>query len=159
MLRLVLTDPQTGSDARFFQLLRDFLAAHRGTAASTEDLIDFAQRYHTPASDLDKNGKLDWFFREWVYSTGLPEYQLKISVRRLGPGSYQVQGTISQVDAPSGFEMLVPVIVASPRRLRELDSKRFLVPVSSSSGHFHLTTATPRERVTIDQDAILAIVH
>jgi hypothetical protein len=71
MLRLVLTDPQTGSDARFFQMLRDFLTAHRGTAASTEDLIDFAQRYHTPASDLDKNGKLDWFFREWVYSTGL----------------------------------------------------------------------------------------
>jgi hypothetical protein len=93
---------------------------------------------------------------------GTAEYQLKTSVRRLGPGSYQVEGTISQVDAPSGFEMLVPVIVAyRPRRLREPDSKRFLVPVSSSSGHFHftITTATPPERVTIDQDAILAIVH
>jgi Peptidase family M1 domain len=160
MLRLVLTDPQTGSDARFFQMLRDFLAAYRGTSASTEDFIRCAQTYMASAADLDRNGKLDWFFKEWVYSTGLPEYQLRTSVRRLGQGSYQVQGTITQVDAPSGFEMLVPVVVAyGSRRSREQDSRRLIVPVSSSGGRFHFTTAVPPERIAIDQDAILAIVR
>ncbi len=160
MLRLVLTDPQTGSDARFFQLLRDFLAAYRGTAVSTQDFVRFAQRYMTPASDLDRNGKLDWFFNEWVYSTGVPEYRLKTSIRRLAPGSYQVQGTITQIDAPIGFEMLVPVIAAyGPHRSREAYSRRFMVPVSSPAGHFHFATPTAPERVAIDEDAILAIVR
>jgi hypothetical protein len=160
MLRLVLSDPQTGSDARFFQILRDFLAAYRGQAASTEDLIRFAQRYMTPASDLDRNGKLDWFFNEWVYSTGVPEYQLKTSTRRLAQSSYQVQGTITQIDGPAGFEMLVPVIAAyGPRRSREPYSRHLLVPVSSVGGRFQFTTSTAPERVAIDGDAILAIVR
>lgn len=160
MLRLVLTDPGTGSDARFFQMLRDFLAAHRGTDASTDDFIRCAQKYMTPASDLDRNGKLDWFFREWVYSTGLPEYELKTSVRRLGQGSYRVQGTISQLSGPADFEMLVPVVVAyGTRRSPEQYSKRLIVPVSSSSGHFHFTTSAAPEHIAIDQDAILAIVR
>jgi aminopeptidase N len=160
MLRLVLTDPETGSDARFFQMLRDFLAAYRGKDASTEDFIRYAQKYMTHASDLDRNGKLDWFFKEWVYSTGLPEYQLRTSVRRLAQGSCQVQGTVNQVSAPSGFEMLVPVIAAyGSRRSREPYSRHLLVPVSGSGGHFRFVAAMPPERIAIDQDEILAIVH
>lgn len=160
MLRLVLTDPETGSDARFLQMLRDFLATYRGTDASTEDFIRCAQNHMTRASDLDQNAKLDWFFKEWVYSTGLPEYHLRTSVRRVAQGSYQVQGTISEISAPSGFEMLVPVTIAyGSRRSREPYSRRLVVPVSSSGGHFRFTTAAPPERIAIDQDAILAIVH
>ncbi|HXJ93759.1 MAG TPA: M1 family aminopeptidase [Terriglobia bacterium] len=160
MLRLVLTDPQTGSDGRFFQMLRDFLAAYRGKAASTEDFVRFAERYMTPASDLDRNGKLDWFFNEWVYSTGVPEYRLKTSTRRLAQSSYQVQGTITQVDGPAGFEMLVPVVAAfGPRRSREPYSRRIVVPVSSAGGRFQFTTQTAPERVAIDEDAIFAIVR
>ena len=39
MLHAVITDPKTGSDARFFAMLRDFVAQYQGKSVSTEDLF------------------------------------------------------------------------------------------------------------------------
>lgn len=158
MLRLLLTDPQTGSDARFFQMLREFLTAYRGESPSTEDFVRHAEKYMTHAADLDRDKRLDWFFKEWVYSTDLPEYKLKSSTRRLASGVYQIEGTITQT-GDRDFEMLVPVSVfyrsVSPRAARP---KRLLVAVTGAGGHFSFTSSVAPERIAIDEDACLAVV-
>ncbi|HEY6292184.1 MAG TPA: M1 family aminopeptidase [Terriglobia bacterium] len=160
MLHFVLTDPESGSDARFFQMLRDFIATYRGEDPSTEDLIAQAEKYMTRASDLDRDKKLDWFFREWVYSTGIPEYKLQSSTRHLGRGPYQVEGTITQSGVPAEFEMLVPVTVVdvsvSPQRKQ---TRRLVVPVTSAGGHFRFTSNLRPEHIAIDEDSILAVVR
>lgn len=160
MLRLLLTDPQTGSDARFFQMLSEFASEYQGRTPSTDDFARHAEKYMTREADLEHDHRLDWFFKEWVYSTGVPEYRLQASTRRLEGGAYQVAGTITENTSDREFEMLVPVSVsyrsASSRAVR---LKRVLVPVTGAGGHFRFTTEVKPDRVTIDEDAILAIVH
>jgi aminopeptidase N len=155
MLRLLLSDPESGSDARFFQMLHDFVTAYGGRDPSTEDFLKHAEKYMTRASDLDHDRKLDWFFKEWVYSTGLPEYRLRTSVRALN-GSYRVEGTITQRGVDPSFEMLVPVdVVYRSAAGRESIVRRVLVPVTNLGGRFHFTTANRPEHITIDQEDIL----
>jgi len=158
MLRFLLTDPETGSDARFFQMLRDFLTAYRDQDPSTADLIARAEKFMTRASDLDHDKKLDWFFREWVYSTGIPEYKLQTSIHRLASGTYQVEGKVTQSGVPFSFEMLVPLTVVYGSSLKK-QTRRILVPVTSAGGRFRFTSELRPQRLTIDDDSILAVTH
>jgi hypothetical protein len=166
MLRCLMRQPAAGDGAgrrggaaggeKFFEMLRAFAAAYQGQAPSTEDFIHYAEKYMSPASDLDHNRKLDWFFNDWVYGTGIPAYNLRSSVRALGSGKFVVEGTIEQDGAPADFEMLVPLVA-----LYGKDKKVPLghVAVSESSGRFRFTTATKPSKVAIDDDEILAVVR
>ena len=166
MLRCLMKQPAAteasgrhgGADAseKFFDMLRAFVAAYKGQAPSTEDFIHFAEKYMSPASNLDHDRKLDWFFNQWVYNTGIPTYSLHASVKSLGPNKFVVQGSIEQVEAPADFEMLVPVVAMSGK-----DGKATLgrVAVGGSTGPFRFTVATKPSRVEIDEDEILALVR
>ena len=156
MLRLLFMDPESGSDARFFQMLKDFVAAYSGREPSTEDFIAHAEKYMTHAADLDHDRKLDWFFKEWVYSIGLPEYKLKSSIHGGSGGTYRIEGTITQRGVDPGFEMLVPVNVTYRSGAgRESNVRMFLVPVTNVGGRFHFTASSRPERIAIDEDDIL----
>jgi hypothetical protein len=145
----------SAADEKFFEMLRAFITAYKGQAPSTEDFIRYAEKWMTPASDLDHNRKLDWFFNEWVYSTGIPAYKLEASVKSLGPSKFVVHGTIAQTEAPADFEMLVPLVAAFGK-----DRKTTLgrVAVTESGGRFRFTTAAKPSRLVIDEDEILAVV-
>jgi hypothetical protein len=154
MLRGLVTDPTRASDERFFKMLRDFIAAHRGEEVSTEDFIRHAEKYMTRASDLEHNGKLDWFFNEWVYSTGIPTYKLESNTRRLARNKFLIQGTIEQSGVGSDFEMLVPVVAVSGNKKVTLGR----VAVGDTGGRFRFTTTAKPARVAIDEDNLLAVV-
>jgi hypothetical protein len=154
MLRGLMRDPSTGSDERFFRLLHDFVATNQGKSVSTEDFIRAAEKYMTRASDLEHNRRLDWFFNEWVYETGVPTYKLEESVKQLSPNKFLVQGTITQSGASSDFEMLVPVIAEVGK---EKKASLGRVVVSEDGGRFKFTTALRPKRVAIDEDNLLAI--
>ena len=154
MLRGLIRDPSTGSDERFFRLLHDFVASNQGKSVSTEDFIRSAEKYMTRASDLEHNRRLDWFFNEWVYETGIPTYRLESSVKELSPTKFLVQGTISQSGVSSDFEMLVPVTAEIGK---EKKASLGRVVVSEDGGRFKFTTALRPKRVAIDEDNLLAI--
>lgn len=160
MLRMLLKDPITGSDGRFFNMLRDFVAAYRGKDPSTEDFIRHAEKYMTRALDLEHSHRLDWFFNEWVYGTGIPTYKLRASVRSLGANRFTIQGTIEQSAVPTDFEMLVPIIAKyGPGHGRDRKVTLGRVAVSESGGRFRFTVTAKPARVTIDEDEILAVVR
>jgi hypothetical protein len=154
MLRGLMTDPSAGSDARFFRLLRDFVATYQGREVSTEDFVRHAEKYMTRPSDLEHNRRLDWFFNEWVYETGVPSYKMQSSVKQLSPKRYLVQGTITQSGVPSDFEMLVPVVAEMGN---EKKARLGCVPVSEDGGRFKFTTTLRPKRLAIDEDNLLAI--
>jgi hypothetical protein len=154
MLRGLLSDPATGSDERFFRLLRDFVATYQGMDVSTEDFTRHAEKYMTRASDLEHNRRLDWFFNEWVYETGVPTYKLQSSVKQLSANRFLVQGNITQSGVPDDFEMLVPV-VAEVGKEKKVSLGR--VPVSEEGGRFKFTTTERPRRLAIDEDNLLAI--
>jgi hypothetical protein len=156
MLRELMTDPKTGSDAPFFRMLRDFVTHYQGQSVSTEDFIHHAEKYMTPEGDLEHNHKLDWFFSEWVYDTGIPAYTLKTEVRALATGQYVVQGAITQSDVPEDFEMPVRVVALYARDKRVVLGR---VVVSASGPHFKFTAPRKPLRIMIDEENLLAVVH
>jgi hypothetical protein len=156
MLRALMTDPATGSDERFFKMLRDFLATYRGQYPSTQDFIRHAEKYMTPEMDLERNHRLDWFFADWIFGTGIPTYKLDVTTRRLAPKKFVTQGTIEQSGVNPDFEIPVPVILLYKR---DRKTEEHWVAVSESSGKFKFTTTSKPARVTIDEDSILAVVR
>ena len=156
MLRESMTDPKTDSDARFFRMLRDFVSQFQGQSVSTEDFIHHAEKYMTPSSDLERNHKLDWFFDEWVYDTGIPTYTLKTDVRPLPTGKYVIQGTITQSDVPEDFEMPVRLVAFYGRDKRVTLGQ---VVVGSSGSQFKFIAPQKPQRVMIDEENSLAVVH
>jgi aminopeptidase N len=156
MLRELMTDPKTGSDARFFRMLRDFLTQYQGQSVSTEDFIRHAEKYMTADTDLERNHKLDWFFNEWVYDTGVPAYTLKTEVRAPAGGPCVVQGTITQSNVSDDFEMPVRLVALYARDKRATLGR---VVVGANGARFKFTAPQKPLRVMIDEENLLAVVH
>ena len=156
MLRAMMSDSASGSDEKFFRMLREFLATYHGQYPSTRDFIRHAEKYMTRDLDLDRNRKLDWFFADWVYGIGIPTYKLGVSTRRSGPKKFIIEGTIEQSGVSADFEMLVPVVA-----IFEKDRKVLLgrVVVGDTGGRFRFTATSKPARVAIDEDTILAVVR
>ena len=106
--------------------------------------------------DLEHNHKLDWFFSEWVYDTGIPAYTLKTEGRELAAGPYVVQGTITQSNVPEDFEMPVRVVALYARDKRVTLGQ---VVVGANGAHFKFTAPQKPLRVMIDEENLLAVVR
>ena len=61
--------------------------------------------------DLERNGKADWFFREWVYGTEIPSYRMEYSLAPADQGKVTLIGKITQSGVSKTFRMRVPVYV------------------------------------------------
>ena len=156
MLRNLMADGKPGSEERFFTMLRDFVATYQGQYPSTKDFIRHAEKYMTPAMDVDHDHHLDWFFNDWVFGTGIPTYKLEFSTRQASPNEFVIEGTIEQSNVPPRFEMPVPVIASYGKDRRE---QLGWVMVSANGATFRYTTAEKPSRVTLDEDRILAVVR
>jgi len=104
MLRGMLRD-QTHSDQTFVDVMRDFLATHKGGFVSTKDFQAAVTR-HAP-------GDWSWFFDEWVDGTGIPSYRWSYNIAAApdAEGKWSVALKVRQADVPAGFKMSVPVAV------------------------------------------------
>jgi len=120
MLREVLRDPATGSDAAFLRALRD-LVAHGGEQTLTTEQFQRSFETALPAyADLDGSGRLDWFFQEWVYETGIPRYELEWDLRPREEGGWLAEGLIAQSGVADFFTMPVPVYARFGEELQRL---------------------------------------
>jgi hypothetical protein len=59
--------------------------------------------------DLRGNGRLDWFFDEWVYGTQVPRYHFEYQVAPAEGGKVKLHMTVTQSEVDEHFAMLVPV--------------------------------------------------
>jgi hypothetical protein len=108
MLRQMMWDGQHG-DANFQAMMQDFVHEHLNRNATTESFQRVVERHMTPAMNATGNGKMDWFFSEWVYGTSLPKYTIDYTVTPGDGGKVRVKGTVTQADVPSDFIMTVPI--------------------------------------------------
>jgi len=141
------------ANEKFFKMLRGFVVAYRDQNPSTEDFARFAAKYMNPAMDLDHNGRLDWFFDDWVRGTGIPTYTVEATVRAAA-NRFVVEGTIQPSNVRPEFEMLVPVVTQSGKVKTLLGE----VPVTDAGGHFKFVTNSKPSHVTIDDERVLAVV-
>jgi hypothetical protein len=108
MLRSMMYDGQD-QDKAFIAMMHDFVDAHRQSPASTELFKTVAEKHMTKLMDLRKNGRLDWFFDEWVYGTEIPRYHFDYQLSPAGAGKVKLHMTITESEVDDHFAMLVPV--------------------------------------------------
>lgn len=109
MLRMMMYEGKTG-DAKFSKMMKDFIASHYNKDVSTEDFKAMVEKHITPQMNIDKNGKMDWFFDQWVYGTEVPNYKLEYSVAKSGDKNI-LNAKITQAGVSNNFVMPVPIYV------------------------------------------------
>ena len=109
MVRMLMYDHRGGTgDEKFQLMMRDFIASNYNKDVSTNDFKLAIEKHMLPAMDLDGNGKMDWFFNQWVYGTDIPSYKIEYSTRSSG-GQTLLNGTITQSGVSETFRYPVPL--------------------------------------------------
>lgn len=108
MIRMMMWSPKTGDDD-FRVMMHDFVDTYRLKVATTEDFKAIVEKHMTPAMDLDRNHRMDWFFNEYVYGTELPHYHFEGQATPQGDG-VSLHLKLTQSGVSDTFKMIVPVV-------------------------------------------------
>ena len=135
MIRMMLRQEGPNPDAMFLAMLEEFVEAYRDKAASTWDFRSVAEKYASK--------KLDWFFDQWVFATGLPTYATEYKIEASG-NEFTIEGKIVQTGVPDGFTMPVPVF-ADAQYLGT-------VQVGDSEGQFKFRVGKKPESLLVDPE-------
>lgn len=108
MLRYLMYDRETG-DKDFMAMMHAFVAAYLNRNASTESFQSVVEQHMKPSLDLERNGKMDWFFREWLYGTEVPSYRMEYSLTPEPGGKFLFAAKVTQSGVSSRFVMAVPI--------------------------------------------------
>jgi aminopeptidase N len=82
MLRFLLGEEQ------FFLTLKHYGQSHSYGTAITQDFIATAE--YVSGQDLS------WFFEQWIYEAGMPEWEARWQSERTGPSQYRIELTVVQ---------------------------------------------------------------
>ncbi len=110
MLHFLFTDPSTGDDKAFFNMMKDFVAEYKNKEASTDDFRLVANKHFVNTSIAKKYrlNDLNWFFNQWVYRTNLPSLDVTYSYTDNSDGSVIFEGEINQKDVDANWFMPIP---------------------------------------------------
>jgi len=108
MLRMLMFDHRGGGDAKFREMMKDFVQTYFNKEATTEDFKQIVEKHMTPQMDVDKNGRMDWFFDDWVYGTDVPAYRLDYQVASAG-GKPALTVRVTQAGVSANFRTMVPI--------------------------------------------------
>ncbi len=110
MLRMMMWNAKEG-DSRFDAMMKDFVQTHLNKNVSTDDFQKIVEKHMTSEMNLEGNGKMDWFFRQWVYGHDVPRYKLEYRLENQGGGKTKLIGKITQSGVSDNFAMLVPIYI------------------------------------------------
>ncbi|HKS81737.1 MAG TPA: M1 family aminopeptidase [Candidatus Acidoferrales bacterium] len=108
MIRFMMWDREHG-DTAFKQMMQDFTKTYGERAASTEDFKAMVEKHMTREMNVAGNGKMDWFFNEYVYGTQIPSYSFNSSFDKDAQGNIVFHYDLNQSGVDNNFVMLVPV--------------------------------------------------
>jgi hypothetical protein len=112
MLRMAMQDPRKQNrDQDFIEMMTDFATTYTGKNPSTSDFQRIVEKHLTPSLKLTTDGKLDWFFQQWVHGTAIPKFTSKVEITDAGGGKYKLSGTVTQSEVPNDFVSVLPLYV------------------------------------------------
>ena len=150
MLRSVMWDAKT-NDEKFIQMMHDFVATHLYKSASTANFQAVVEKHMTPTMDLAGNGKMDWFFNEWVYGTDVPRYKFDYTLVPEADGKTRLKASLTQSEVSDAFMASVPIYL-------ELDAGRIarlgavVMKGNSTNPNLELVLPVKPRRVMINQN-------
>jgi hypothetical protein len=150
MLRMMMYQQNKGGDARFQAMMKDFVQTHFNQDVSTEDFKAIVEKHMTPEMNVDNSGKMDWFFREWVYGTQIPAYKLDYKVTSEGV----LSGKVTQSGVTDDFVMLVPLYIDTGKGWAKLGSARLVGNTSVEINNIKLPLVPKRVAVCAMNDVL-----
>jgi hypothetical protein len=96
--------------------------------------------------DLDGNYKMDWFFNEYVYGTGEPEYSFHVATEATAGGKTHIKGEITRSGVTDNWKDIVPLYAhTGPRTI-----KMGTIGVTHANEPMDFTVAGKIDRVSIN---------
>ena len=97
------------TDKTFKLEMQKFVRDYAGKAARTEDFKAEMERSMPHWMDLQGNGKLDWFFNQFVFGTELPHYTISSEFTVDNKNLTTVHLKMTQSNVSPNFVMLIPI--------------------------------------------------
>jgi hypothetical protein len=145
--------PEGNRDQAFIDMMHDFMESHHDSNASTESFKAVVEKHMPKKLDLQQNGRLDWFFDEWVYGTQVPRYHFKYDLQQGDKGKVKVHVEITQSEVDQNFAMFVPVFADFGQgwvRLGQLA----LAGNSTRSAIFHMDRQPKKVALNVYKDVL-----
>jgi hypothetical protein len=92
-------------DDRFIKMLGELRRRYEWKTLDTDSFRQLCVEFMPPGSP---DPKLENFFDQWAYGTGIPSFKIRFSVKGKA-GAYRLSGAIIQSDAPEDFTTEVPI--------------------------------------------------
>ncbi len=146
-------------DAKFLSLLAELRRQYQYKGVSTEQFIELAGHF-LPAAPAGQKGdprndsRLENFFAQWVYATGIPTMQLQYKVTGKAP-RLRLAGVVKQSGVPDDFSVSLPVEIQVPGR-----SDRLVTRVQTAGGEtaFSVPLSQRPTKVQLDpKESVLAV--
>jgi hypothetical protein len=156
MLREQLVDPRNqDADHLFKDMMQDYCKTFDNKAASTEDFKSIVEKHMTRAMDLDGNHKMDWFFNQYVYGTGIPHYNFRASLEATVDGKTHIKGEITRSGVPDAWKDVIPLYAHAGDKTMRLGT----LAVTHANEPLDITLPIKVDRLSInDHEDLLADV-
>lgn len=155
MLRMMMYEQGKGGDERFQVMMKDFVKTYFNQPISTEDFKAIVEKHMTKEMDVYGNGKMDWFFNQWVYGTQMPAYRLEYNVTSDGVMS----GKITQSGVTDDFIMLVPIYLDFGKGWSRLGSAKMVGNGSVDITNLKLPAVPKRVALAAMQDVLATSIE
>ena len=110
MLRIQMVDPRNPDPEHIFkETMQDYCKTYDNQAASTEDFKAIVEKHMTKNMDLDENRKMDWFFNQYVYGTGMPQYTFHATLSPTPDGKTSIAAQLTRTGVPENWKDVVPL--------------------------------------------------
>ena len=155
MLRMMMFNQREGGDARFQEMMKDFVKTYFNQPVSTEDFKSIVEKHMTKDMNADGSGKMDWFFNQWVYGTQVPAYRLEYKVTSDGV----LSGKITQSGVTDDFVMIVPIYLDMGKGWIKLGSARLAGNSSVDINNLKLPAVPKRVGVAEMKDVLATSIE
>lgn len=150
MLRAMLQQPRSQTpDEPFKQMMQDYTKSFSGKAASTEDFKAVVERHMTQVMNLDQNNRMDWFFSQYVYGTGIAQYHMDYTVQGQGNNQWLLSGTVTQSGVPDGWKDILPLYLRANGKSGRIGWMR----VTGASTPFRIVLGFQPDKVSLNDGA------
>jgi Carboxypeptidase regulatory-like domain/Peptidase family M1 domain len=154
MIRMMMYETRNG-DARFQAMMKDFVQTHFNKDVSTEDFKRIVEKHITPEMNIDKNGRMDWFFDQWVYGTEVPAYKFEYKIG----SDNSLSGRVTQSGVSDGFVMTVPVYLDFGKGWARLGMVTIVGNSSVELGNVKLPAAAKRATICAFNDVLATSIQ
>jgi hypothetical protein len=110
MLRMQLWDGRNADPDHYFKdMMQDYCKTFDNKPASTEDFKSVVEKHMSRSMDADGNHKLDWFFNQYVYGMGEPQYNFHSTLEYTADGKTHFKIELTRTGVPDTWKDVIPL--------------------------------------------------